>query len=87
MNSSIYYFLYLKLSKLNNVTILGAALFVAKTSQHEPCRLKGTKSTIEVNRASNGGTVMRCFAMVYPTYDNKKSEQKARFYLFDFKCN
>ena len=25
--------------------------------------------------------------MVYPTYEHKKSEHKARFYLFDFKCN
>jgi hypothetical protein len=33
MNSSIYYFLYLKLSKLNNVTILGAALFGAQAFQ------------------------------------------------------
>ena len=40
-----------------------------------------------VNVVSDECSPFACFAMVYPTYEHKKSEHKARFYLFDFKCN
>lgn len=45
MNSSIYYFLYLKLSKLNNVTILGAALLGQKLAKRAVSLMPDLAST------------------------------------------